>query len=317
MSRQPSPAAVTGTRTFAFLLLALANLFWGGNWVIGRALRDGIEPVTLNFWRWLVAALILAPFAWPALAANRGVIRRSAGLLVLLALTGVALFQTLVYVGLRTTTTVNAVLLNASAPLFMLLCSWALERERATGRQIAGMLISLAGILVILSRGEPDSLLQLQFHAGDGWILLAMPVFGVYSVLLKRRPPELGGVVFLFLISVAGVMLLAPAFALEALHAPLRWSTRWPTAGEAAAVLYVAAAASVGAFICWNRGVAILGANAAGFTLHLLPAFGTLLAMVFLGETFHAFHAAGVTTILVGVIVATRGSHRPDPQQGR
>ncbi len=309
MSRPPSPAAVTGTR--AFLLLALANLFWGGNWVIGRAVRDAIEPVTLNFWRWLVAALILAPFALPGMAANRDAIRRSAGLLALLALTGVALFQTLVYVGLRTTTTVNAVLLNASAPLFMLLCSWAIERERATGRQIAGMLISLAGILVILSRGEPDSLLQLQFHAGDGWILLAMPAFGIYSVLLKRRPPELGGVAFLFLISVAGVMLLAPAYALEALHAPLRW----PTAGEAGAVLYVAAAASVGAFICWNRGVAVLGANAAGFTLHLLPAFGTLLAMVFLGEAFHTFHAAGVTTILAGVIVATRASHRPDPRQ--
>jgi len=316
MSGQPSPAGVTGTRTVAFLLLALANLFWGGNWVIGRALREAIDPVALNFWRWLVAALILAPFALPGLAANRGAIRRSAGLLVLLALTGVALFQTLVYVGLRTTTTVNAVLLNASAPLFMLLCSWAIERERATRRQIAGMLISLAGILVILSRGEPDSLLQLEFHAGDAWILLAMPAFGIYSVLLKRRPPELGGVVFLFLISVAGVMLLAPAFALEALHTPLRWPTRWPTTGEAAAVLYVAAAASVGAFICWNRGVAVLGANAAGFTLHLLPAFGTLLAMVFLGEAFHAFHAAGVTTILAGVIVATRRSRSPGSLAG-
>jgi len=315
-----SPAA-TGTRTSAFLLLALANLFWGGNWVIGRALRDAIEPVTLNFWRWLIAALILAPFALPGLAAHRGAIRRSADLLVLLALTGVALFQTLVYVGLKTTTTVNAILLNSSSPLFMLLCSWAIERERATRRQIAGMLISLAGILVILSRGEPGTLLQLEFHAGDGWILLAMPVWGIYSVLLKRRPPELGGVVFLFLISVAGVMLLAPVFVLEALHTPLRWPprwpTQWPTAGEAAAVLYVAAAASVGAFICWNRGVAIVGANAAGFTLHLLPAFGTLLAMVFLGEAFHAFHAAGVTTILVGVIVATRASQRPDPQQER
>ena len=321
MSLQPSPAAVTGTRASAFFLLALANLFWAGNWVIGRALRDAIEPVTLNFWRWLIAALILAPFALPAMAANRGAIRRSAGLLLLLALTGVGLFQTLVYVGLRTTTTVNAVLLNSSAPLFMLLCSWAIERERATNRQIAGMLISLAGILVILARGEPDSLLRLEFHAGDGWILLAMPMWGIYSVLLKRRPPELGGVVFLFLISVAGVMLLAPVFVLEALHTPLRWPprwpTQWPTAGEAAAVLYVAAAASVGAFICWNRGVAIVGANAAGFTLHLLPAFGTLLAMVFLGEAFHAFHAAGVTTILVGVIVATRASQRPDPQQER
>jgi drug/metabolite transporter (DMT)-like permease len=302
MSAPISPAAVTGTRTSAFLLLALANLFWGGNWVIGRALRDAMEPVTLNFWRWTVAALILAPFALPGLAAKRSAIRRGAGLLALLALTGVALFQTLVYAGLKTTTTVNAVLLNSSAPLFMLLCSWAIERERATRRQIAGMLISLAGILIILSRGDPNSLLGLEFHAGDGWILLAMPVWGIYSVLLKRRPAELDGVAFLFLISAAGVILLAPAFALQATRAPLRW----PTAGEAAAVLYIGAAASVAAFICWNRGVAVVGANAAGFTLHLLPGIGTILAMVFLGEAFHAFHAAGLATILFGVIVATR-----------
>lgn len=276
--------------------------------MIGRALRDAIEPVTLNFWRWLLAALILAPFAIRGLAANRSAIRRSAGLLVLLALTGVALFQTLVYVGLRTTTTVNAILLNSSTPLFMLLCSWAIERERATVRQVAGMLISLAGIMVILSRGEPGRLLQFEFHSGDGWILLAMPIWGIYSVLLKRRPPELGGVAFLFLISITGVMLLAPAFALELLHAP----PRWPSAHEVAAVFYVAAAASVGAFICWNRGVAVLGANTAGFTMHLLPAFGTVLAMIFLGEAFHAFHAVGVATILAGVVVATRASRAAD-----
>src|SRR3989304_5787990 len=148
MFHQPSPAAVTTTR--AFFLLALANLLWGGNWVIGRALRDAIEPVTLNFWRWLVAALILAPFALPGLAAHRGALRRSEGLLVLLALTGVGLFQTLVYVGLKTTTTVNAILLNSSSPLFMLRCSWAIERERATHRQIAGMLISLDSIQILL-----------------------------------------------------------------------------------------------------------------------------------------------------------------------
>lgn len=307
-SFQQTPGAAGGTRAFAFSLLALSSLFWAGNWVIGRALRDAFDPITLNFWRWLIAALILAPFALPALAGQRDAIRRSAGLLALLALTGVALFQSLVYLGLRTTTTVNAVLLNSSAPLFMLLWSWAIERERATRRQITGMLVSLAGILVILSRGELGNLLQFEFHAGDAWILLAMPAWGVYSVLLKRRPPELGGVIFLFLISAAGVLLLAPAFALVALHAP----PRWPTTEEAAGVLYVALAASVGAFICWNRGVAIVGANAAGFTLHLLPAFGTVLAMVFLGEAFQAFHAAGITTILFGVIVATRATPAPE-----
>ncbi len=298
-----NPAA-TGSRGTAFLLLALATLFWAGNWVLGRALRDVFEPAALNFWRWLIASIALAPFALPGLRANFAVIRRSAGLLFALSFLGVALFQWMIYEGLKTTTAVNAVLLNSSFPAFMLLCSWAIERERGTRRQVVGMLISLAGILIIMARGEPASLARLSFHSGDALILLAMPVWGVYSVLLKRRPPELDGVAFLFVISLIGVVLLLPAFALEAYHTP----PRWPGAAGVAAALYVGLAASVAAFICWNRGVAIVGANAAGFTLHLLPAFGTLLAMLFLGESFQLFHAAGIATILAGVVVATRAT---------
>lgn len=300
-------------RAFAFLLLALANLMWAGNWVTGRALRDSFDPVALNFWRWLLATLMLAPFVLPGLLARRGVLRRHLGLLALLALVGVALFQSLVYLGLRTTTAVNAVLLNSSAPLFMLLCSWAIEREAATRGQIAGMLVSLAGIFVILLRGEFDRLLQFQIHAGDGWILLAMLLWGIYSVLLKRRPAELGGAAFLFVISAGGVLMLAPAYALEAWYwRPERYvSPQWPTLPEVAGVLYIAFAASVCAFVFWNRGVAVVGANAAGFTLHLLPLFGTALAMIFLGESFQPYHAAGFAMILAGVILATRATPRP------
>ena len=292
-------------RALAFALLALANLLWAGNWVIGRLLRGAFDPVTLNFLRWAIAIVVLAPFALPALAGKGAVLRRNAGILLLISLAGVAVFQSLVYLGLRTTTTVNAVLLNSSGPAFILLCSWAIEREHGTRRQVAGMLISLGGILVILSRGELANLLALEVHPGDAWILLAVLLWGVYSVLLKRRPPELGGVAFLFVISVAGVLMLAPFAALEALRAP----PRWPSAAEAGGVLYIALAASVFAFIFWNRGVAVGGANAAGFTLHLLPAFGTILAMIFAGESFHAFHAVGLATILAGVAIATtRGS---------
>ena len=296
----------TASRGTAFLLLALATLFWAGNWVLGRALRETFEPNALNLWRWLIAALALAPFAVPRLRGSGPAIRRSAGLLVLLAFLGVAVFQSLVYYGLKTTTAVNAVLLNSSFPAFMLLCSFAIEREHATRSQITGMLISLAGILVILSRGELASLARLEFHSGDALILLAMPVWGAYSVLLKRRPAELDGIAFLFVISVIGVVLLVPAFAVEAAYAP----PRWPGLEGIAAAVYVGLAASVGAFICWNRGVAIVGANAAGFTIHLLPAFGTLLAIVFLGESFRLFHALGIATILAGVIVATRPAAR-------
>jgi drug/metabolite transporter (DMT)-like permease len=297
---------VSESRAFAFGLLALSNLFWAGNWVIGRALRDAFDPISLNFWRWLVAVLVLAPFALPGLAAQRGVIRQRAGFLVLLAFLGVAAFHSLIYLGLRSTTAVNAVLINCSIPLFMMLCAWAIEGERATLRMFGGILVSVVGLLVILSRGELARLAALEFHAGDAWILLAMPVWGVYSVLLKRRPAELGGVHFLFVLSVGGVLLLAPGFAWQALQTP----PHVPSATQAAAVLYVGLAASVGAYICWNRGVEIVGANAAGFSLYLLPAFGTLLAIAFLGESFAAFHAIGIATIVAGVILATRGPAR-------
>jgi drug/metabolite transporter (DMT)-like permease len=189
-------------------------------------------------------------------------------------------------------------------PMFMILCSWAIERERAGARQVGGMLISLAGILVIMSRGSPAALLELELHAGDAWILLAMPVWGIYSVLLKRKPAELGGLEFLFVLSLAGTLMLAPLAAFFALQGPLAP----PTGAEALGVLYMGIFASVLAFFCWNRGVAAVGANAAGLTIHLLPAFGTVLAILFLGETFAAFHAVGVATILAGVLLATRAS---------
>jgi drug/metabolite transporter (DMT)-like permease len=290
-------------RLAAFALLVLANLLWSGNWVIGRAVRDTFDPIALNFWRWLVAALVMAPFGLREALAHRAVIRRHTGLFALLALSGVVAFQSLVYLGLRTTTAINAVLINAAGPLFMIICSWMLEREKPSLRQIGGMLISFAGVLIVVSRGSWQTLLGLEFHRGDAWILLAMPMWGLYSVLLKRAPAELRGIAFAFSIAAIGVAMLLPLYVAHAWGEPLRRLT----APQALAILYIAIAASVLAFLAWNRGVAVVGANAAGFTLPLLPAFGTALAILFLGEAFQAFHAAGFIIIVAGVVLATRG----------
>lgn len=293
---------MTDSRSAAFTYLALASLFWAGNWVLGRALRDVVDPISLNFYRWVISVVVLAPFALPGLAAKRDVIRNNIAILAFLALIGVSIFQSLVYLGLKSTTAVNAVLINCAAPLFILAAAWVLENQRATLRELAGIFVSVAGILVILSRGDLAVLRQLEFHAGDAWIVLAVAIWGVYSVLLKRRPPELGGVHFLFVLSVLGVLFLAPAYAWEIWRSP----PRMPTIAEGIAILYVGLAASVGAFLFWNRGIAVVGPNAAGFTLYLLPMFATVLAIAFLGETFGAFHAVGIVTILAGIVLATR-----------
>jgi drug/metabolite transporter (DMT)-like permease len=221
----------------------------------------------------------------------------------------VSLFQSLVYLGLEITTAIIAVLINVSAPAFIVAVSWIADRERPGWRQVCGMLLSFLGVVVIVCGGEPARLAQLEFHRGDAWILLAMPVWGIYSVLVKRCPPELRGAVLTFTLGVIGVAILLPVYFAVAPRGPLRW----PTAGEAGAVLYVAVAASVLAFLCWNKGVAVVGANAAGFTIPLLPAFGTVLAIVLLGEAFRAYHAAGFVAILAGVVLA---SWRPGTKMG-
>ena len=289
-------------RIGGFALLVFANLLWSGNWVIGRAVRESFDPLTLNFLRWLTALVIIAPFAWRQATARLDLIRRHAGLLAVLALTSIVLFQPLVYQGLKTTTAINAVLINAAGPLFIVLCSWLLEREKATLAQIAGMLISFAGVIIIVCRGDVAALAHLEFHSGDGWILLAMAVWGLYPVLLRRLPRELRDAGLVFTMTVLALAMMLPMYLVRLAIVP----PRMPTLGDIGAVLYVGVGPSVLAYLCWNRGVATVGANAAGFSMPLLPAFGTLLAMAFLGESFQPFHAAGIATILAGVVLAAR-----------
>lgn len=288
-------------RALPWALLVAASLLWAGNWVASRGIRETMPPIALTFWRWVPVVLVLAPLALSSLRGRWSLVRDNWRILLILGATGIPLFTAFVYIGLQTTEAVNAVILNSSMPLFTLLCSWVIEREAATRSQLVGLVISLAGILVIVCRGDPGQILQLEFHRGDAWILFAMPFWGIYSVLLKRRPQELDGLVLLWVLAIVGLLLMLPFYVAETLldRAPrLTW-------GSAATVLYLGIFASVIGYWCWNEGVARVGANRAGFTIHLLPAFGTVLAIVFLGETFRPFHAVGIATIVAGVLVAT------------
>lgn len=294
-------ALPTWSRLLPYVQLTLASLFWSGNWIMGRALRDAVPPVTLAFWRWAFAALALAPFALPGLWRKLPILRRHWKVLLVLSLSGVVLFQALVYLGLSMTTAINAILLNSSFPVFMILTTWLMGQERVTVRQIVGMLVSLAGVLIILKRGIGADFFSFDFHRGDMIILAAMPAWAIYSAFVRRKPAEINGTELLLAISLIGVVLLLPIYLTEAAIAgpPVL------TPGSIVGVLYTAWVVSVGAFICWNKAVPVVGANIAGFSMHLMPAFGTIMAIVFLGEEAHLFHALGIATILVGVFLAT------------
>lgn len=307
---QPSvtttPAAGRLRALFPYACLLVTMLCWAGNWVVGRAIRGDMPPIALNFWRWTVAAALLAPFAVPRLKGKSPVIRRHWRVLLGLGASGIAFFQVLVYLGLRNTTTVNAVLMNSAAPLFIILCAWAVDRDRASPRQMLGMAISFFGILVIMERGDLASLRHFRFETGDLIVLAAMPVWGIYSVLLKRRPRGLDGIALLFVLSLVSLALLLPCYFAETLW----FAAPVVSLASAGAVLYVALFASVLAYFCWNYGVAAVGPSRAGFTLHLLPAFGTVLAILLLGESVALYHFVGIATILAGVTLATSSRSR-------
>jgi drug/metabolite transporter (DMT)-like permease len=297
----PQARARWRQRLYPYLLLSLASFLWAGNWIVGRAVRDAMPPVALTFWRWAVAALLLAPVALPRLAGKGALLRRHWQLLFLLGFSGVALFQAFVYTGLRYTTSVNGVLMNSAAPLFIILVARLLDGTRVTLRQLLGVALSFLGILLIMNRGDLANLQRFRFNPGDVIILLGMPAWGVYSVLVRRRPAELDGLALIFVIASIGAAIVAPFYALESVvfAAPrLGWSS-------AGAVFYIACFASIAAYLCWNRGVELVGPNRAGFTIPLLPAFGTALAMITLGEAVHLYHLVGIATIFAGVWLAT------------
>ncbi len=303
--QHPAEHAPAPRRVPAALLLAAASLLWSGNFVIGRAVAGRVPPVALAFWRWAVALAVLLPFTWRAIRDAAPVLRRSWKILVPLGILGVGNFNLLVYVGLTGTTATNALLLNSACPAFILAISFAAGLGRPTARQLAGIALSLAGVVAIVTRGAPSAALSVAFARGDLWVLAAVLSWAAYTILLARRPAGVEPLALLAVLVAIGVAWIAPFYAVElARGARLRLD-----AVSAAAIGYVALFASIAAYALWNAGVAAIGASRAGVFLHLMPAFGSVLAAALLGESFRPFHAAGIALILAGVTLA--GAVRP------
>ena len=284
-----------------YLLLVLTTLFWSGNFVLGRAVHAVFAPFTLSFWRWAVALAILLPFVWTSLRGQVPLLRQHGLILLLLSVLGVVNFNTFVYIGLQSTTATNAVIMLSVTPVLIVALSFLLLRQTVTGWQALGIAVSLAGVLVIVGRGELQSLLARQFNPGDLWILAAVTSWALYSVCLRWRPAELEPLNFQAATMLLGMVVLTPLYGWDLAHD----RTFVLNVATVASILYLALFPSILAYIFWNRAVAELGANRTGQFLHLIPAFGAILSMIFLGERLYAFHGVGIALIGLGIYLAT------------
>jgi drug/metabolite transporter (DMT)-like permease len=288
-----------------YLLLSLTSLFWAINIVLGRFIAGTIPPVTLAEIRWVGAGLILLPFASPHLRHDWSTIRAHLPMMLLLTFTGITVYNTLAYAGLQYTEAINGTLMQSSAPLLIGLWSLILFRDRLTTAQLIGILMSLAGVVTIIAHGDLAALVGLKLNKGDLLFLAAMVSYAFYAALLRRRP-AIHFLSFLTFTIVAGAIMLLPATIAE--FANGRRPEFTPAAW--AVLAYVVTFPSVIAYLCFNRGVELIGANRAGPFFHLIPVFGSAIAIVFLGERLQTYHGVGFALIIAGIIVAQKGARR-------
>lgn len=288
-----------------YLLLTLAIVFWAGNFTLGRAMHADIPPVAFNFLRWLTAGIILTPFAARALILHAEAVRRNWRILAVMGALGIAGFNSLSYTALSLTTTFNGAVMMSAVPVTIPIVDFLVNRERIRAIQGLGIAISLSGVMTILFKGDIARAAQFSFGQGELWMLGAVLVWAGYSVALRRRPSGLPPMPFLLALTWIGVVIMLPVYGVEMAvkgGVPINWQTM-------VTVLYVGVFASLGAYICWNRGVAEVGPTRAGLFSHLMPVFSAGMAYMFLGETLEPYHGVGMALILSGLVVTARG-HR-------
>ena len=288
-------------RALPYVLLLIAAASFGGNWVAARVVNFEVAPFALSFWRWAIAAILLLPLALGQLREDAPLIRRHLAELFVFGAVGAGGFTLLGYWGVTYTTAINATLLNSSLPLFVVPLSWLLLGLTVSGRQLAGLVMSLAGVVSIVSGGSLQTLAGLRLNPGDFLILAGAFLWAVYTVALKWRPP-LHALSFLFTTIAAAATVSLPFYLWE------MWTgaslTVTPTA--VATIAYLAIFPSIVAYICWNHAVAALGPNVVGFFNPVIPVFGILFAVILLGEPLRAYHLAGFALVLAGVVLTSR-----------
>jgi len=289
----------------AYIFLILATLFWSGNFIVGKAASlFEIPPFTLNFYRWTFAWLILAPFTLKEIYKKKDYIFDNIKLILILGITSITIFNSIVYYSLNFTQVISGVLMISTIPVMIIFFCWIFRIEKTNPYQILGVIFSLLGVLVIVTKADLGKLLNLNFNKGDLWMVVAMFSWAMYSALLRKKKFELSQISLLQTIISAGLILLLPAYLIE-MSLGYRLNVHLPFVLTLGYVVFFPGLAS---FIFWIKGISILGSNRSGIFLHLMPIFSTILAILIFNEKFMIFHLIGAIFIISGIILSSKKS---------
>ena len=287
----------------AYIFLVLCTLFWAGNFIVGKvASLFEIPPFSLNFYRWLIAFIILFPFTYTKITENFHEIKKNIIPLSVMGFTSITIFNSVVYYSLNFTQVLNGVLMISTIPVLIIFFSSCFTNEKIKINQILGVITSLIGVLIIITKFQLNTLLSLNLNKGDLWILVAMISWATYSIMVKEKKINLDPLALLQTLIFIGLIFLIPFYLYELqngqflkLNIPVLLT-----------VGYVVIFAGIGAYIFWIGAIKIIGPSRSGVFLHLMPVFSSLMAIFLLGERFANFHIFGALFILTGIIVSTK-----------
>lgn len=296
MTQKARKQVITG-----ILVAILATFIWSWNFVLARGIYKEIPPVSLAFYRWLTATLLILPFAWPAFRKEWPVVKKSLPYFLLAAATGISIFNTFIYIGARYTTAINLALIGTtSSPVFSVLFARIFLKEKIHATRVAGLLLCITGILFLLAKGDWHNLLHLSFTRGDTWVLGAGLAFAIYNTMVKRKPAAVTPVNFLFVVFALGTLLLLPFYIRESAGAaPVIWKMN-----TLLIILYLGLGASVICFWIWNIAIRNLGAGRAAIFGNLIPVFSTTEAVFILGEQINQVHLISFGLVIAGLLLA-------------
>jgi len=283
-----------------YIFALIATAIWSGNFIVARDLSETIPPISLAFWRWIIAFLALTPFAIKSLLKDWKLFKKHFLYLIITSIFGITVFNTLIYVAGQTTTAINLSLISITFPIFIIIISRFLYKEKITIYKMLGIIVVGIGVISIITKGSPTVLFELTFFKGDLWMLLAAIIFAVYSILLKHKPKEINILSFQYATFSLGLLMLFPFYLIEL-------SLVEPTVYDSNAILsiiYIGIGASLISFILWNKAILLIGPVRSGMVYYTLPLFSGLLAFILLKENLTFNHLYSAFLIISGIILS-------------